>query len=351
MSQKPASLPAPDRIPLDVLFVLSDLLSGKSIPVLVGIARLPVDQFLAGAVLSLGALAGALFSAYAGLTTDRGHALARWNRVVQACYGLFLSLALALSLARGLHYQRGVILSLAPAFCLVAQPLSRRESAALLAFLVFVPALAIGLSAPAPRGEGPPAVLPTVLRGLNPSSPLEEEAQGVWEVLGRALQLFVLAFYASVQHALPAQAAEEGFQPSPALLALPVYAVFVGLVGALGRLCVWYLVCFVQDNALHVMLENDLSRGGWDWAACVAYTVVLLYAAAGAASQIREQLLPALLAEPAPRLKFAAGVLALAALFRMRDPDALFVATSVLAGVSVATAGLTLESMPQWSFF
>jgi len=68
MSQKPASLPAPDRIPLDVLFVLSDLLSGKSIPVLVGIARLPVDQFLAGAVLSLGALAGALFSAYAGLS-------------------------------------------------------------------------------------------------------------------------------------------------------------------------------------------------------------------------------------------------------------------------------------------
>jgi hypothetical protein len=66
---------------------------------------------------------------------------------------------------------------------------------------------------------------------------------------------------------------------------------------------------------------------------------------------IRDRLLPALLAEPAPRLKFAAGVLALAALFRMRDPDALFVATSVLAGVSVATAGLTLESMPQWSFF
>lgn len=346
MSKKSASLPAAERIPLDVLFVLSDLLTGKSVPVLVGIARLPVDQFLVGVVLSMGALAGALFSVYACVSTDRGHRLARWNRVLQACYGLVLSLSLALSLARGIHYQRGIILSLAPAFCLVAQTLSQRESAALLGLLLFVPALAIGLSSPVPSGGGQQAaVLPSVLRGLNPSSPLEEEAVGVWEVLGRALQLFVLAFYASVQHALPADSDNAGvFQPSRAFLALPVYALFVSLVGALVRVVVWYLVCYVQDNALHLMLENDISCGAWAWPACVAYTVVLLYASVAAASQIRDQLLR--LEAPAGRLKFVACALALAALYRQRDPAILFVATGALAGVSVAVAALTLESVP-----
>ena len=348
-------LPEVRQIPLDVLYVASDLLSGKSIPVLVGIARLPIDQFLVGVVLSMGALAGALFSVYACVSTDRGHRLARWNRVLQSCFSLFLSLSLALSLARGIHYQRGIILSLAPAFCLVAQPLSQRESAALVAFLVFVPALSIGLSAPTPaEGTGLPTVLPLVLRGLNPSNPLEEEALGVWEVLGRALQLFVLAFYATVQHALPAgdELNPAFFQPSHAFLAQPVYALFVSLVGALARVCVWYLVCYVQDNALHLMLENDLSRGGWDWAACVAYTVVLLYASVGAASLIREQLLrKGLLETPPARLKFVAGVLALAALYRQRDQSILFVGTTVLAGVSVAVVALTLESLPFLHFF
>ena len=345
MSKKTASLPAAERIPLDVLFVLSDLLTGKSVPVLVGIARLPVDQFLVGVVLSMGALAGALFSVYACVSTDRGHRLARWNRVLQACYGLVLSLSLALSLARGIHYQRGIILSLAPAFCLVAQTLSQRESAALLGLLLFVPALAIGLSSPVPSGGGQQAaVLPSVLRGLNPSSPLEEEAVGVWEVLGRALQLFVLAFYASVQHALPADSDTSVFQPSHAFLALPVYALFVSLVGALVRVVVWYLVCYVQDNALHLMLENDLSRGAWAWPACVAYTVVLLYASVAAASQIRDQLLR--LEAPAGRLKFVACALALAALYRQRDSAILFVGTGALAGVSVAVAAMTLESVP-----
>jgi hypothetical protein len=299
-----------------------------------------------GVVLSMGALAGALFSVYACVSTDRGHRLARWNRVLQACYGLVLSLSLALSLARGIHYQRGIILSLAPAFCLVAQTLSQRESAALLGLLLFVPALAIGLSSPVPSGGGQQAaVLPSVLRGLNPSSPLEEEAVGVWEVLGRALQLFVLAFYASVQHALPADSDNAGvFQPSRAFLALPVYALFVSLVGALVRVVVWYLVCYVQDNALHLMLENDISCGAWAWPACVAYTVVLLYASVAAASQIRDQLLR--LEAPAGRLKFVACALALAALYRQRDPAILFVATGALAGVSVAVAALTLESVP-----
>jgi hypothetical protein len=76
----------------------------------------------------------------------------------------------------------------------------------------------------------------------------------------------------------------------------------------------------------------------------VAYTTVLLYASVKAASQIREQLLR--LEAPASRLKFVAAVLALAALYRQRDPGTIFVGASALAGVSVIVAALTLESMP-----
>ena len=85
----------------DILLFSSDLLTGKSIPVLVGITRLPVDQFLAGVVLSMGAAAGALFSFYSSQAVRGLHWLGPVNRLLQMPFGLYLSFSLLLSLSRG----------------------------------------------------------------------------------------------------------------------------------------------------------------------------------------------------------------------------------------------------------
>lgn len=341
-------LGAMGHVASDILYMAAELVSGRSIPLLVGLTRLPIDQFLAGLVLSMGAVTGVFFTAYAIRATNPRHVLVFYNTLLQCSFGLFCTLSLALSLARGIHYERGIILSLIPTFCVVAQSLPLRGWTYLASFLLSASLFTYCMTVPAPASE--PASdqfrLPAVLAGLNPSGSVEEEALGVWGVLGRAMTLFVLAFYASVQH-FPL----EPFIPSKQTqLASPKYgqhvryALLVNMIAALLRVVVWYAVCFYQDTTMHVMLENDLSRGGWYQACCVVYTVSLLYSACWTASLVREQLLPCLhLTDPPSRLRCLTTVLALAAFYRQRDGELLLTVAMCLAGASVVVTGATLD--------
>lgn len=351
--------------PGDILCVASELVTGKSLPVLMGIARLPIDRNLAWLVLSLGAVVGTLFSVYSSRAVVGMSRLGFTNRLLQLAFSLFLSLSFLLSVARGIHYERGLILSLAPSFCVVAQTLPQHQTTALVVFLLSCVVLSRCLtsSVAVPSSElldGSSsfrvAVVPTVASGMG----VEEEASTVWEVVLRALQLFVLAFYASVQHA-PTQ---EYFHVNPGhhphLLppsrravyasshhAMHVrYALLIGLIGALVRVTFWYIMCFYQDNTLHVMLENDHSQGPWDWSCCIVYMTALLYSGCWTFTQIREQVLPHLRLDlqATGRLKLLALLLALAALYRQRDDGgAIFMATNALTLVVLLNTALTLK--------
>jgi hypothetical protein len=333
----------------DVLFISGELVTGKSIPVLMGITRLPIDQFLACLVLSVGAVAGTLFSSYASQAVAGMHRLVFANRLLQLFFSLCLSLSLLLSVARGIHSVRGVILSLIPAFCVVAQTLPQRPSTALVSFLAtaftFYYCMTTHVSAGADPDDSNPA--PAILLGLGAEDP-EAEATRVWDVALRALQLFNLAFYASVQHA-PTQIyygreVRNDVAASRYHADYPRYALFVGMVSALLRVCTWYGVCLFQNNAFHVILENDHALGGWDWMCCVYMTVTLLYSACWTATLLREQVLP-FFGNPsnAVRLKLVVAALSLAALYRQRDPQIVFYATAAQSVVCVAVAILTLK--------
>jgi len=334
---------------MDVLILSSELLTGKSIPVLVGIARLPIDQFLAGVVLSMGAAAGALYSFYVLQAVSSMHQASFVNRLVQLSFSLCLSLSLLLSVSRGIQRERGVVLSVVPAFCVVSQTLVQRDSTVCVLFLLSVSVYWFCMVSPIVVTVDNSIIpaqqqqLPSVLQSLNTDS-LQEEVVGVWDVLLRALQLFILAFYASVQHA-PTQdlcASQHGtaVYASSHYAKHAGYALYVHLCSALGRVCVWYGVCFFQSNVLHVLLENDLSRGGWDWSCCVLYSTLLLYSACWTATQVREQVLPFFkLTAVTDRLKLLVCVLSLATLYRQRDPQLVFSVTTGLSLVSlVATA-------------
>lgn len=335
----------------DVAVISSDLISGKSIPVLVGIARLPVDQFLACTVLTLGALAGALFSFYSSSHTQGMHPLGHLHRLVQLLFSLFLSLSLHLALSRGVHYARGVVLSLIPAFCVASQSLPQRAMTARVALAASLAAYLYCVNAPVPASSddlllvGP---LPSVLQGLDGS----DQAAGVWDVVLRALLLFLLAFYACTQHG-PTQVyycCSDGedacaVYASHAHAQCRHYALFVGLVSALLRVSVWYGVCLKQNNALHAMLEGDLSR--WNWAGYALYSGVLLFSACWTATQIREQVLPLTaivrVSSVQGRLRLLVCVLALAALYRLRDAEVAFSLAAGLSAASVVVTGLTLK--------
>ena len=334
----------------DVMFISSELLSGKSIPVLVGITRLPIDQFLACLVLSMGALAGTFFSWYTSRAVKGMHTLVVANRLVQMLFSLILTLSLLLSVARGIHSVRGVILSLIPTFCVVVQTLPQRESTALVAFLAAAFTFFYGMSTPVSASGADPdgtGALPSVLLGLDPDNQ-EDVVTRVWDVTFRALQLFNLAFYACVQHS-PTQIyydkeGRRSVAASGCHAKYASYSLFVGLTSAFIRVATWYAVSLFQNNALHVILENDHSLGGWDWACCVYLTVNLLFSACWTASQIRAQVLPYFgVTSDVSRLRLVVAALSLAALYRQRDPQIMLFATTGLSVLTLLVTVFTLK--------
>lgn len=357
-------------VPLDILYLCAELVTGKSIPVLVGIARLPVGQGLAWLSVSAGAIAGTCFSVWAARETQSLALLSFVNRCLQLAFSLGLSVSLLLSLAGGVHIEHGVGLALIPAFCVVWQPLPQRHSTALVAFLLswgtfYICAIMSAVDAGAPSAAG--TLEEAMSRSRLRHNPYQERgtpapvALTLQEIVLRSLQLFLLGAYACIQHA-PTQVyfdarhrqgdwGGEGWdcgRGRPTYASFhhanhAAYSFFMGLVAAWLRVCAWSPICFSQDNFLHLMLEGD-RRGDWDWLCCAAYICTLLYSACWTATQLREQILPRFgIDSEHARLRAAVLVFALAAVFRQRAPALMFGLTYALTVASVLTAYATLK--------
>ena len=335
-------------VPLDLLYISAELLTGKSVPVLVGITRLPIGQGLAWVMVTLGAMSGTVFSVYAARKGGMS-GLAFWNRLLQLGFSLGLSVSLLLSLASGIHAARGEALAVIPAFFSLVQSLPQRHSTALvslvLAVLVFYACILAG-EADIAASHTPLAErrVEPVFLGTPPAGSLT-----VGGAIARAVQLFVLGFYACVQHAPtqvyfktdetacdPAYASHHHARHAP-------YSMFIGMAAAWLRVCVWSTVCFMPDHTLHSLLEGNYATQG-SWPCIVLYMTALLYSACWTATQLREQVLPYFcVATEVGRLKALVCIVALAALYRQRSPDAMFYAADALAGVCVLATLLQIE--------
>ena len=262
------------------------------------------------------------------------------NRLLQLCFSLGLSLSLLLSLANCIHPERGGSFTVIPAFCLATLTLPQRPSTALvsagLCVLVFYMCIltdagAMNPTVPAKKGEAQPATL------------------SLGEVVQRAVQLFVLAFYACVQHA-PTQVYFDLRWLKPAYTSYHYathagYTLVIGLITGWIRVCVFTAVCFMRDNVLHAMLEAQHGAVGWPCA--IVYMTALLFSASWTATQLREQVLPRFgLESEVDRVKVLVCVAALAVIHRQRSPSVMFYTTDALAGIAVVTALVHISPEP-----
>lgn len=355
-------------VPLDMLYICAEVLTGKSIPVLVAITRLPIGQGLAWISISLGAIVGTCFSVLASHRTHTMSLISFTNRLLQLSFSLTLSISLLLSIGKGVHADHGVALTVIPAFCVTLLAVPQRHSTALVSLLLSLCAFYVcTLMTTVDAGQKLSSLsLEQAMKkvhgkgtGQTTSAAAPVIALTLSEIIQRALQLFVLAFYACVQHA-PTQVYfdtqhEEGQRRS--CHGRPVYAshhhanytaysFFIGLLCAWIRVGFWSVVCFLQDHKLHLMLENE-NPGDWSWACCATYTTALLFSACWTATQLREQVLPRFCIDSEPvLLKYFVCIFALSTALRQHHhetPSLMFYTTDVLAGLSILTAYVTLK--------
>lgn len=325
---------------LDLNYLASDLVSGKSLPILIAVSTLNLDPNLMGTMVVVGVLLGTASTLL--ITAPAPNVVLTWAvRALNHAFGALLSLAFLARIAGRVH-PSGDVLALLPAFCVALQPVQERPSTP---FALLV--LSLALFWAGILYEFDPAQPVAHSRKLlalsrhdwyaqrhpnhyHPRLAPDAPTQSVYDSARYSLTVLALAFYASAQHG-PIRADSRSYT-SPLFLAHRAYAVWPALSAAMLRAYVYLRTGWLHGNPMHISLEHDPALEDLSMLCTWIHMVVLLYSAAWTLTQLADQVLTVVPGSHRPNA--TALILALAYLFRWRDPWAGFLAT---IGVGAAT--------------
>jgi len=344
----------------DVMYLSTDLLSGKGVPVLVAAVTLPMDPNLLGTVVLLGAFLGSLWTVAQARRASPASTPVQWaNRAAQLLFSCFLSLSLFFRVAPSPN------LAVIPLFFTsVLYVPDRRVSQFVLFSLSFV-AFFFGLiyeveerphrhhkHRPQPQRElmsfmgGDPQLMSSMeedpqlmsltggARSLMALPPLEgrdylmqyPEESPVADNLLYSATVLLLTVYATVQHG----ALEPRRNLSVEFIVNPVYALWPSASSALLRAYVVMRVAWVHTNLLHLIIEGkEPSSSG-------LFLALLGFSAAWNGTLLTEQTLTFWPGDRLDRrMRATAALLAVAHWFSWGDAWAGYGATLVFAAVSL----------------
>ena len=208
-----------DVLVSDVLFLSSDLLTGKSLPLLVGITVLPIDRHLLGMILGLGVATGLSFTIWSARVATTMIPAMFFLRLVNLGFSMFLSISFFLRL--GMCVDSAALgLAVVPVFVLHMQKLPERPSTHLIMFFLTMIVFWVSLLSELPRHvhHQDVSIQPVMRRlmALNrmqwqqhhlmavptvPAHPIvTSDGPSTLVTFFRVLLLYILAFYASVHH-------------------------------------------------------------------------------------------------------------------------------------------------------
>ena len=326
----------------DVNYLSADLVTGKSIPILIAAATLPLDPNLLGTMVLFGVLMGSLVTLIRAWGTG-GSPLVGWAvRFVNHAFAAFLSLSLLLRLAPQIYRPSGLTLSLLPAFCVVCQYVPERPATTLLLvlaslslFLLCILYEADLVPAPEPRGPQPLRRLLALHQGdhvARKQAPHHKIDMSISGSLLNSVVVVALAYFGTANHGPFYSSAGYKRYTSVQFVYNRAYSVWPTLTAAMLRAYVYLRTAWFSGNALHLMLHG---RRGPLPCACL-YVAVLLVSAAWSCTQITEQVLTVFVADKTKmRMYSAVALLAVAYLFRWGSEWGGFAAAALVAGAGL----------------
>lgn len=357
----------------DLNYLASDLVTGKSIPVLIAVSVLPLDPNLLGTMVLLGVSLGCLATlalAWSPPPRSAAGVLTGWGaRFLNHSFAAFLSLSFLVRVAPRLS-DAGATLALLPAFCVVCQYVPERPSTPFTLIVLSIGLFWLGIAYemeamhPAPLYQpGPAAEVELMAAGVHQSQRSlmalhrgdwhgphrtghrpHTITQSIWDSLRYSLLVVALTFYATASHG-PIHSYGGGDEGNPhARRYMSVqylynrgYSLAPTITAGLLRAYVYLRTAWMHGNALHLICENDSDARTISRLCAWLHTVTLLYSAAWSCTQLTQQVMPVFVGDKTQlRMKFTAGLLALAYLFRWRDDWVGFHMTVAAGGVSVA---------------
>jgi len=336
------------HLPTDILYLCGELVTGKSIPVLMAIVYTPLDRFLTCIMLLLGYLFGSVFSAWSACNRKDivPVSLGSFNSILQLYFSMFFSLSFMLCISKTFMGDKGIICSIAPAYCVLCQTLPQRPSTVLIVLLLGISAFYVSMITSIPSI---PLVFqdthePTIIPSLNKEIPA---SNSLWGNITNAIQFFILAFYASIHHGVFQVVSGGKSDQHPIYMSHHVvtrfgYSCVIHLVSGLIRFSIWMSVVCFQSNMLHIVLELDNSHV-WGWFPSYLFMTALLYESTWNVTQISEQLFSDGETKHLLKLKLVLLTLSKAAMYRFRYIRVLFWLTQILSFISVITTLVTIK--------
>ena len=381
---RPAQAVMWDAFFCDLNYLASDLVTGKSIPVLIAVSVLPLDPNLLGTMVLLGVFLGSivtLATAWNPPPTGAAGVFAGWGaRFLNHAFSAFLSVSFLLRVS-GRIYAAGASVALLPAFCVVCQYVQERPSTPFTLLVISIglfwlgiayemeamhpPAVAFGSGQdtgaqlladhvhqsqrslmalrPTDHWHPPARHAPGAAGPPGPPGP-HPIARSLWDSLRYSLLVVALAFYATASHG-PIHSYNTGDEGDPTakrymsvqFLYSKGYSMWPTLTAGLLRAYVYLRTAWLHGNALHLICENDSDARTISLFCAWLHVVVLLYSAAWSCTQLTEQVFPLFVGDKTQfRMHFTAALLAVAYSFRWGDDWAGFYMTLAGAGATVA---------------
>lgn len=368
----------------DLNYLASDLVTGKSIPILIAVSILPLDPNLLGTMVLLGVLLGSMLTlaqAWRPPGTGITAILTGWGaRFLNHSFAVFLSLSFLLRVAARIYITGGT-LAVLPAFCVVCQYVPERPSTPFTLLVISIGLFWIGIAyemealhpAPVylePHTSGVELMAANVhqsqrsLMHATPGNsrsllalhrgdwrmqhhrhdhPSQSVTRSVWDSLRYSVLVVILAFYATVSHG-PIHSYGSGDEGNPLArrymsvqyLYSRVYSIGPTLTSGLLRAYVYLRTAWMHGNALHLICENNADARALSLFCAWLHAVVLLYSAAWSCTQLSEQVLTIFVGDKTRlRMNAAVVLLVFSSLFRWKDDWIGFHMTVAVAGITV----------------
>lgn len=271
-----------DAYTRDVGYLTSDLLTGKSLPVLTAIAMVPLDPSLLGTMVLLGVFGGTVVTLTHAWAPPPPGSLAWGARFANLFFAAFLDVSFCMHVAERTGASPYWAI---PAFAVAMQALPERPSTPVVLGTLTLALFYLSVFETASHTVHHPSVAGArrLLAARPSEGGLHEDAHRVLDSLGGSLLVLALTFYASICHGplVSQRYTSAGFAKGR------WYSAWVCTAAGLTRAYTYLATAFFQDHALHGLLDGS-GRPPEPWTAWL-YQAALVYSAAWACTQFTEQ--------------------------------------------------------------
>lgn len=329
-----------DSVLIDFLYITSDLLAGKGIPILFAVTLFNLEPHLLGTMVLIGAGIAGVINVFKTSRPTTSLVIEWGMRFIHLTMSSILSICLLKKLLQHMHPQ-GVSLGSIPAFWIIIKPMPEKPVTMAILFVLTTFLLYVSLVI------HPEMVVDDIniqdhasiqehTRQLQEIRHLQAISRGEWipkpkhiksspvivsetyypiqDTLPSSIYVLILSVYAFTIHG-PLYTFT-GKYCSPSLLFNRPYAIFICTLTALYRAYFVITIAWMQQNVIHLLLENDTNIKITVW----LHIIILILSVNWNVTQVSNNLLSAFQVDPTTiKIKYTIALFAVAYIYQWNN--------------------------------